>query len=161
MLYIFIHMWRLQQETACANRWMQMGSPHTHRKLVRQEKCRWAFAVWWWLKAGIRVEIERMPDSDICSLFSPCHSHPVVHIPTIALDAHNMTKQTSYCHIKLWQRRPTERLCVYPPAPTYKHVSFVVFAILNPEKWHQNEICLLSCRVSILTFHEINTWNVR
>lgn len=46
-------------------------------------------------------EIEMMLRSDICSPFSTCHSHPGLHCHTIALDAHNMTKQTSYCRVKL------------------------------------------------------------
>lgn len=36
--------------------------------------------------------------------------------PTIASDAHDMTKQTSYCHIKLWQRLDMFLLCIYSPA---------------------------------------------
>ncbi len=80
------------------------------------------------------TEIEMVPNSDICSPFPPCHSHPVLHSPLIASGAHNMTKQTSYCHIKLWQHWDMEPLCVYPPAPACKHTSFLACMISNNKR---------------------------
>lgn len=106
-------------------------------------------------------EIEMMLRSDICSPFSTCHSHSGLHCHTTALDAHNMTKQTSYCRVKLWQHGNT---CVFAHLHRRTNTCFwrlLQFQTANKEiiyPWYDfPDPRLASEQNKCLMFHNIST----
>lgn len=142
------------------NRFWLHNCPHVKKNTcVCVHVCLLAFKIHQACSRGF--DIEMMLCSDTCSLFSTCHSHPGLHCPTKALDAHNMTKQTSYCCIKLWQHRNTRvfahllwhtNMCflrLLQFQPTNKEIMY--WEVWFPDPWLPSE------QIKCIMFHNIST----